>query len=293
LDAETPAPIAELNASARHLRTACGNGHMGWRVWGEGPAVVLLHGNHGSWTHWLKTIPALAPRYRLIVPDRPGFGESDLPPEPYSVENITRILADGLKEILRPGENADFVGFSFGSQFAAGCALTLHDRARKVVLVGSTRIGISREDTERPVGWRRLATQAERDAAHRRNLEIVMFADPAKIDELAVRVQRDNAQNSRLRSDRIASRPTISKVLEEAGCEVCGVWGERDPRFFPHERELFEKLETITPDAKFVVLRGAGHWLMYEAPERANQALLGLLDRSASPLFDKERRVVL
>jgi pimeloyl-ACP methyl ester carboxylesterase len=169
----------------------------------------------------------------------------------------------------------------------------LRGRTRKVVLVGSTNIGITRQEVERPVGWRRLTTQAERDAAHRRNLEIVMFADPARIDDLAVRIQSDNAQRSRLRGDKIVSRPTLLNVLEEAGSEVCGVWGDRDPRFFPHEEELFERLETVNPVAKFVVVRGAGHWLIYEAADQVNAALLGLLDHGSSPLFAKGRHLVL
>src|SRR3546814_6277896 len=47
----------------------CGDGQMVWRLWGEGPPLVLLHGGSGSWTHWFRNIPALARRYRVIAAD--------------------------------------------------------------------------------------------------------------------------------------------------------------------------------------------------------------------------------
>ena len=66
-----------VEASARHERTACGDGSMVWRVWGDGDPLVLLHGATGSWNHWLLNIPALAGRFQqaLFFP-----GEAHLDP---------------------------------------------------------------------------------------------------------------------------------------------------------------------------------------------------------------------
>jgi pimeloyl-ACP methyl ester carboxylesterase len=44
------------------------------------PAVVLLHGTPASSHMYRGLIPALADRYRVIAPDYPGFGHSDVPP---------------------------------------------------------------------------------------------------------------------------------------------------------------------------------------------------------------------
>jgi len=39
---------------------------MVWRLWGAGAPVLLLHGGSGSWTHWLRNIPALVQAGHLV-----------------------------------------------------------------------------------------------------------------------------------------------------------------------------------------------------------------------------------
>ncbi|MEJ1979134.1 MAG: alpha/beta fold hydrolase [Acetobacteraceae bacterium] len=102
----TAADLAVLNSldqAAAHATTPCGPGKMVWRSWGEGPALVLLHGGSGSWRHWVKTIPAFASSRRVLAPDHPGLGESDLPPAPYSPSSIAAIIARGVEALLAPG----------------------------------------------------------------------------------------------------------------------------------------------------------------------------------------------
>src|SRR3546814_21135123 len=93
---ETPAEhVRRVDRSARRLTTPCGAGQMVWRIWGEGPPLVLLHGGHGSWTHWLRNIPVLAEHFTTIVPDLPCYGESDLPPQtdPVQAEAPAPVIA--------------------------------------------------------------------------------------------------------------------------------------------------------------------------------------------------------
>ncbi|MDO3639141.1 alpha/beta fold hydrolase [Mycolicibacterium arseniciresistens] len=45
----------------------------------DAPAVVLLHGTPASSHMYRNLIPAIADRYRVIAPDYPGFGRSDVP----------------------------------------------------------------------------------------------------------------------------------------------------------------------------------------------------------------------
>ena len=45
---------------------------------GDGPPVVLLHGPMGNATHWMGLIPGLVPTHRVIVPDLPGHGASEM-----------------------------------------------------------------------------------------------------------------------------------------------------------------------------------------------------------------------
>src|SRR5438477_8364849 len=48
---------------------------------GDGPAVLLLHGFPTSSFLWRSFVPPLAARFRVIVPDLLGYGDSDKPAE--------------------------------------------------------------------------------------------------------------------------------------------------------------------------------------------------------------------
>src|SRR6202012_2762510 len=70
------AVVTAIDSRAERLSTPCGDGSMVWRRWGNGPALVLLHGGYGSWTHWLRNVENLASRYSVLACDLPGLGES-------------------------------------------------------------------------------------------------------------------------------------------------------------------------------------------------------------------------
>ena len=79
---------------------------------GAGPALALLHGASGSWTHWLRNIPALAERFTVLVPDMPGFGDSDDLPEPHTAERLADAVAAGLRALVPPPAEIRLAGFS-------------------------------------------------------------------------------------------------------------------------------------------------------------------------------------
>ena len=58
--------VARTEASAAVRTTTAGapDRRVAWRLWGEEglPAPVLLHGDFGSWTHWIRCIAPLARR---------------------------------------------------------------------------------------------------------------------------------------------------------------------------------------------------------------------------------------
>ncbi len=56
-----------------------GAGHIAAWVGGEGPALLLLHGYPQSRAMWHRVAPALAERFRVVVPDLRGYGQSGAP----------------------------------------------------------------------------------------------------------------------------------------------------------------------------------------------------------------------
>lgn len=115
---------------------------------GEGPPVLLIHGSGPGvtgWANWRLTMPALAERFRVLVPDMVGFGYTERPEDGrYNMDNwVTHIIAfmDAL-EIRQ----THVVGNSFGGGLALALAIRAPHRVGKLVLMGSA--GLSFPITE-------------------------------------------------------------------------------------------------------------------------------------------------
>ena len=134
-----------MQSQATRHETPCGEGRMVWHMWdksgGKAPVVVLFHGGAGSWRHWVRTIPVLAATYRVLVPDLPGLGESDFPPDGDNADIIAGIVADGIDAIVGAATGYDVVGFSFGGTMAACVGALRGDIVRSVTIIGSAGVG--------------------------------------------------------------------------------------------------------------------------------------------------------
>ena len=269
---ETVVFVEGVAAEAQRIETPCGAGTMVWRVWGSGPPLILLHGGYGSWTHWIGNVLVLARRFTVIAPDLPGLGESSTPPEPHTAEGLAAIIVEGLDIVLSKDAAPHIVGFSFGGVLGGHVAAQLGDRLRALTLVGSNGLGLVRQPTALqrvPAG----VSAEEALAVHRRNLGALMIADPAKIDELAVYIQSQNAPRGRVRSRRFSRADTLARALPLVKARLDGIWGARDATAYPHLDERARVLRSFQPGARFEVIAGAGHWVQYEAAERFNPLL--------------------
>jgi 2-hydroxy-6-oxonona-2,4-dienedioate hydrolase len=273
----TPAEvIAALDRAGTRRTTQNGAGEVVWRLWGTGSPLVLLHGGTGSWMHWIRNVEDLARDFMLLVPDIPGSGESSTPPAPISAGGIAATLATGVAQLIGPQTDFAVAGFSMGGLLAGYLVRHAGARARCLVLVGATGTGAPRGPMELK-SWRRLATDAEKAATHRHNLGILMIHDPAKIDALAVHMQKINAERSRIRGKHVSHTGTLAAALSEFRGRLAGIWGEFDATAVPYLAERAEKLRQFQPQATFDVFPGAGHWVQYEAAAPFNRRLRELV----------------
>lgn len=249
---------------------------MVWRIWGDGAPLLLLHGGHGSWTHWLRTVPCFAASRMVIAPDMPGYGDSDDLPRPHDIERLAEIVAAGLDEILR-GAACDLVGFSFGAVIGGLVARRRPERIARFVLVGAGGLGLPAPPRPPLVKWRRLPGREARDEAHRRNLRALMIHDPRAIDDAAVRLQAANAERARVRSVDLIQPGMLARNLRGLPLRLAGIWGERDATalgFLDRRQALLRELDPASP---FATVRDAGHWVQYEAADAFNVVLEGML----------------
>ena len=108
---------------------------------GSGDPVVLLHGWPQTSYEWRKVMPPLAERYRLVVPDLPGLGDSSRPAEGYDKKTIARDLWE-MCERLQLG-CFHLVGHDWGgpTAFALACAQPASVRTLTILDVTIPGIG--------------------------------------------------------------------------------------------------------------------------------------------------------
>jgi epoxide hydrolase 4 len=85
---------------------------------GEGPLVLLLHGFPQFWYAWRHQIPALAERFKVVVPDLRGYGDTEKPPR--VADYRTGILAADVAALVNAFgcEKAHIVGHDWGGGVA-------------------------------------------------------------------------------------------------------------------------------------------------------------------------------
>ena len=275
-DAARPGTVLQrLDAESRRSESPCGDGSMVWRSWGDGPALVLLHGGAGSWQHWVRTVPAFSPTHRVLAPDLPGLGESADPPAPADMTTIAAIVAAGIDGLLGPQARYDIVGFSFGASVGGHVALLHGERVRALTLLGAG--GLARPHTPMTLERVRDKTGAALVEAHRTNLQRSMIADPARIDALALAIQEWNARHSRLNTPALITLRPLAVSLPQLRIRVNAMWGERDQIAYTKLEDRIAALRVLRPEITPHIIPLAGHWAAYEAADYFNATLAGLL----------------
>lgn len=276
-DIELPRAVQELEEGARRLATPCGDGTLVWRLWGDGDPVVMLHGGSGSWTHWVRNIPAIVGAGRqAVVPDLPGFGDSARPAGGGDADAAAAPLAEGLQLLLgdRP---VDVVGFSFGSLVAALLASQQPQGIGRLVLVGAPVLPLQRGRGVELRPWRGAGTREQREEVHRHNLAAIMLHRAGSIDALALALHAANVRRDRMRRRKLVTTTAFLEAIPHLRCPYTAIYGSEDVLVRGLWREHEEALRANSLFAGMTVIPGAGHWVQFEEPDRFDDVLLAAL----------------
>jgi pimeloyl-ACP methyl ester carboxylesterase len=103
--------------------------------WRTPEPVVLVHGNDESSVEWYAWVPPMAQEYRVIRPDLPGLGHSNIPSGfQYSLANLARFVTQVMDKA--GVESAHIVGAKTGGSVAMRFAADYPRRTRTLVVVG-------------------------------------------------------------------------------------------------------------------------------------------------------------
>jgi pimeloyl-ACP methyl ester carboxylesterase len=104
------------------------------------PPLLCLHQTPSHSKDWMPVLPTLGQSRYVIAADTPGYGMSDAPPEPASIEDFAGVMAQLMTDLaaqaIIPTGQFDVMGFHTGSLVATELLRSLPDRVRRAVVFG-------------------------------------------------------------------------------------------------------------------------------------------------------------
>jgi 3-oxoadipate enol-lactonase len=242
----------------------------------EGPAdrpvVALAHPLGATLEMWDAQVAALLPRYRVLRYDIRGHGGSEVPPGPYTLEQMAGDLL-ALLDALGIRES-HFVGLSMGGLIGMTAALAFPDRIRRLVLCDTTaQYGPAVEGM-----WHERLRVAETEGMTETLIERTMA-----IWFTAAFRERHAAQVDRVRAMLRATDPrgyaasiraigfvNLTPRLGAIRSRTLVIVGEQDPGTPP---AMAEVLHAKIPGARLAILPGAMHCSAVEVADAFNRAV--------------------
>ncbi|WP_095132190.1 alpha/beta fold hydrolase [Pseudomonas sp. Irchel s3h14] len=253
------------------------------RVGGKGPAVVLLHGFGDTGDMWAPLAADLAKDHTVVVPDLRGMGLSSIPDSGYD----KKTQAGDIRALLAVLgiEQSVVIGHDIGTMVAFAYASRYPQLTDRLVVMDAPVPGIPpwNDIVRSPMLWHFDfgGPDAERLVAGRERIYLDRFwnefaGDPTKVDEatrqhyakLYARPGAMHAAFAQFRSIRQDAVDNEASMATRLTMPVLAVGGEKS--FGENEAIVMRNAaDTVTQ----VVIPGAGHWLMEEAPTQTIRAI--------------------
>ena len=246
-----------MNSEGRYLIATGVNTY--YEVRGEGEPLLLMHGGTDTIECFQEQTPALAKRFRVILPERRGHGRTADVEGPITYELMAQDTI-AFMEALGIGA-AHLVGWSDGANVGMVVAMSRPDMVRKLVSVGGnfTVDGL----TDKFVSYVRQATAETYFAPAVEMYKQLSPDGPEHWPVVFEKIMRMWLAEPQITPQQLASIQAPTLVMS----------GQDDIMTLEHTIELFRAL----PNGQLCVLPGASHFLMQEKPARVNQLIIDFL----------------
>jgi 3-oxoadipate enol-lactonase len=249
---------------------------------GGGPAVLLLHPTPVDHRFWMPVAEILGGKYRLIVPDLRGHGQSELGEGPITVEKLAADAGRLLDELQLP--KALFAGCSIGGYTLFEIWRTMPARVEGLAFCCSKpqadteQQRAKREETITKIQQRGTAEFIEN------NLQTLIGSAarrrwPEKVAEAREMMQAVPAENIVAVQQGLAERPDSVGTARTMRIPCCIVAGGEDPGSTPADmRLLAEQIRNGGYGAEYNEIPDAGHFAPFEQPELVARILRRFFD---------------
>jgi len=247
---------------------------------GEGPAVVLLHGFGSEKDHWNRFAKHLTPRYRVIIPDIPGFGESSkIPAASYDIKKQAARIEDFCA--IMGLEKFHLAGNSMGGFIAGVVAAEIPGKILSLCLIDSSGVLSPRKSEFQ------LALQNGENPLLVNSVEGLdrMFAlnfntppavpMPVKII-LTKKAIDSRAFNRKVERDRINHPLDLRPLLGRITAPVLIIWGDDDRVL---DKSAIPVLQKGLARSTAVIIKDCGHVPLFEKPEETAKHYLYFLEK--------------
>jgi len=229
--------------------------------WRKPEPVVLIHGNDESGEEWYAWVPRMAQEYRVIRPDLPGLGHSNIPRGfEYTLPNLATFVAQVMD---RAGvDSAHIVGAKTGAAVATRFAADYPKRTRTLVVVGGPLATFKVADPS-PIPQRdRLGSNASKEMIAYWN---TLFREG---DREGVKGLNKSLSNYDFAKEGVLQRITAPTLV---------ITGDRSKM---HSVEKARAQQTQIPNSRLVVIRSdAYHIAAANAQECLNHTLAFLKEQ--------------
>ncbi len=254
---------------------------VAYREAGAGPALALLHSALLSHKEWEPAVEQLSDRYRVVLPDLPLHGDSEVRPQhPYTLDWYSQVLAGFSAEVLGP--RPLIAGHDLGGEILLHAVLSRRVSPSRLVLMPNRmhaapehallRTGLTLATRAGAVpGLDRLLSYGTRVVfTPERGMRLTARANPAASDLLrhAFADVPGNAglMRSWSRFARTWPRGAQGQLLSryrELNLPVLLLWADRDPL---HSLATAEEALRLLPNGQLRVLPSTGFLMAYDDP---------------------------
>jgi pimeloyl-ACP methyl ester carboxylesterase len=222
---------------------------------GRGEPLLFLHGANGA-PVVLPFMEKLAQRFDVLVPEHPGYGNSDEPEWLENIHDIAYFYLDFLKQLNL--KNVTVVGSSMGGWIAMEMAV--RDTSRLKSLVLSSPAGIAAPGVRAADIFLMAPEEMVRNLFVDQKLAEARLAQPEDIDVSL----KNRHTTARLAWEPRLHDPYLPKWLHRIDVPVKILWGRQD-RILPVA--FVDVYRKLLPKAEISILENCGHLPHAEKPD--------------------------